>query len=58
MFDTLKNWHSSTTAATAIEYVLIMAGVALAISAVTFIFGDSLIALFSSLGETVDGAVK
>jgi len=46
----------STTGATAIEYGLIAAGIAVAISAVVFTFGDNLANLFSNMADKVGGA--
>jgi pilus assembly protein Flp/PilA len=42
--------------ATAIEYGLIAAGIALAISGAVLIFGDQLEALFVNMGETLEEA--
>lgn len=42
--------------ATAIEYGLIAAGIAVAISAVVFVSGDKLIALFTSVNTQLDTA--
>jgi len=42
--------------ATAIEYGLIAAGIALAISTAVFLFGDDLTALFEDLGTALSGA--
>lgn len=42
--------------ATAIEYGLIAAGIAVAISAAVFAFGDDLNALFESLGDSLEPA--
>ena len=41
---------------TAIEYGLIAAGIAVAISAVVFTFGDELETLFTGLTTTMEGA--
>lgn len=40
--------------ATAIEYGLIAAGIAVAISAAVFAFGDDLVALFEGLGGSLE----
>ncbi len=42
--------------ATAIEYGLIAAGIALAISAAVLAFGDQLTALFENMGDTLADA--
>ena len=42
--------------ATAIEYGLIAAGIAVAISAIVFTMGDSLVALFTNVGGKIDTA--
>ena len=42
--------------ATAIEYGLIAAGIALAISAAVLAFGDQLTALFENMGDTLEEA--
>ncbi len=42
--------------ATAIEYGLIAAGIALAISTAVFLFGDSLVGLFDSMTTKMDEA--
>lgn len=41
--------------ATAIEYGLIAAGIALAISAAVFAFGGDLSALFGDMGDALEG---
>ncbi len=46
----------SEKAATAIEYGLIAAGIAVAISAVVFTFGDELAAMFSDMSTTIGNA--
>lgn len=42
--------------ATAIEYGLIAAGIALVISAAVFAFGDDLTTLFEDMGTSLEGA--
>jgi pilus assembly protein Flp/PilA len=49
-------WKSSTEGATAIEYGLIAAGIAVAISAVVFTFGGELAGMFSDMSGKVKGA--
>lgn len=44
--------------ATAIEYGLIAAGIAVAISAVVFTMGDSLAGLFSTVAGKIDAAAS
>jgi Flp pilus assembly pilin Flp len=46
MLKMLKNMALCLRAATAIEYVLLVAGIALAISAVVFAFGEDLAEFF------------
>lgn len=50
MFETFK---SDERGATAIEYGLIAAGIAVGISVVVFAFGDDLAQLFSDMSESV-----
>lgn len=47
----LQSFIANKEGATAIEYGLIAAGIAVGISAVVFTFGDDLNALFVNLGE-------
>lgn len=49
-----KKWFSGTSGATAIEYGIIVAGVALGISAIVFVMGDQLTALFQTLAASFD----
>ena len=49
-------WKMDDQGATAIEYGLIAAGIAVAISAVVFTFGEDLAALFEDLSGTISGA--
>ena len=51
-----KKWQSDESGATAIEYGLIAAGIAVAIAAVVFAFGEELVALFEGLTNTLSGA--
>lgn len=48
-------WKTETDGATAIEYGLIAAGIAIGISVVVFTFGDSLEALFQTASDKVSG---
>lgn len=52
----LKLWCVQTNGATAIEYALIVAGVALAVSLFIFAFGEELYAFFDFLTETIASA--
>ncbi len=52
----LQSYKSDEEGATAIEYGLIAAGIALAISAAVFLFGGQLTALFTEMGTTLDSA--
>jgi pilus assembly protein Flp/PilA len=49
-------WKIQTDGATAIEYGLIAAGIAIGISAVVFTFGDTLTAMFQSASDDIAGA--
>lgn len=49
-------WKANTDGATAIEYGLIAAGIAVAISAVVFTFGTDLAGLFTTVSGKVSGA--
>ncbi len=52
----LRRWLHELHAATAIEYGLIAAGIALTIAGTIFVFGDTLHALyFSGLAGALDG---
>ncbi len=56
MVKTLLHWWQESKGATAIEYGLIAAGIALVISGAVFAFGDSLYTLFySTLGAMLTG---
>lgn len=48
-------FYRSEDGATAIEYGLIAAGIAVAISAAVFAFGSSLSKLFSDVGTSIGG---
>ncbi|TVQ82548.1 MAG: Flp family type IVb pilin [Micavibrio sp.] len=52
----VQAWKSDDDGATAIEYGLIAAGIAVAIAAVVFAFGDELRDLFEGLTGTLQGA--
>lgn len=47
-------YHRNLSGATAIEYTLIVAGVALAIVATVFVFGESVLALFQEVQAAFD----
>jgi len=51
-----ESWMKSEDGATAIEYGLIAAGIAVAISAVVFTFGADLATMFSDMATTISGA--
>jgi len=51
-----QTWKSCEDGATAIEYGLIAAGIAVAISAVVFTLGDELANLFSTMSDQIAGA--
>ncbi len=52
----LKRFIRSEKGATAIEYGLIAAGIAVAISAVVFTFGTELSGMFSDMSTTIGNA--
>ncbi len=52
----IARWCARNDGATAIEYSLIAAGVALAVSLFIFAFGEELYAFFDFLTETVANA--
>tara|TARA_R110002124_G_scaffold272059_1_gene441051 strand:+ start:1659 stop:1853 length:195 start_codon:yes stop_codon:yes gene_type:complete len=52
----MKTWKVDEDGATAIEYGLIAAGIAVAIAAVVFAFGEELVSLFEGLTTTLSGA--
>lgn len=45
----ISRWARSEDGATAVEYGLIVAGIALAVSAAVFALGDSIIGLFDGI---------
>lgn len=51
-----ETWKRCEDGATAIEYGLIAAGIAVAISAVVFVFGDNLAAMFGDMADTIGNA--
>lgn len=53
MVTAFKRWIQDITAATAIEYVLIGAAVAIAISATVFLLGDHVLALFLTVADSL-----
>jgi len=52
----MQAWKTDVEGATAIEYGLIAAGIAVAISAVVFTFGDELETMFTGLTTTMQTA--
>lgn len=52
----LKIYSVNLTAATAIEYTLLAAGIAMAIAASLFVFGVDLDTMFDQMGATVEDA--
>ena len=48
-----QTWKIEDDGATAIEYGLIAAGIAVAISAIVFTFGDNLVLLFEDANEQI-----
>ena len=55
MIQYLRNFVSDETGATAIEYGLIAAGIAVAIIAAVGLLGDSLASMFEDVGAELDG---
>jgi len=51
----MKTWKTNEDGATAIEYGLIAAGIAVAIAGVVFTFGEDLVELFEGLSTTLAG---
>ncbi len=56
MVNLIKKFARSEEGATAIEYGLIAAGIAVAISAVVFTFGTELAGMFSDMSTTIGNA--
>lgn len=54
----ITSWLKDLRGATAIEYALIAAGLALAISGVIFTLGDTLLASFQDLADTLADIVR
>ncbi len=52
----LQAWKECKDGATAIEYGLIAAGIAVAISVVVFTLGDELETLFTNMSDKIAGA--
>ena len=56
MLKLIAKFQAAQSGATAIEYGLIAAGIAVAISAVVFTFGGDLAGMFSDMSGKVSGA--
>lgn len=56
LFAKFQAYRTNEEGATAIEYGLIAAGIAVAISVVVFLLGDELDALFTDIQGTLAGA--
>ncbi len=56
LYAILQSYIKREDGATAIEYGLIAAGIALAISVAVLAFGDTLTGLFTDMGTTLEGA--
>ena len=56
LISTVQAYMKSEKGATAIEYGLIAAGIAVGISAIVFTFGDQLEALFEDAGTKIENA--
>jgi pilus assembly protein Flp/PilA len=56
MLALLQHYRKDERGATAIEYGLIAAGIALVISAAVFTFGGELRGLFEGMGDSLSGA--
>ena len=54
----IQAWNTNEEGATAIEYGLIAAGVALAIAAIVFTRGDSVEGKFTEINTAVEGAPR
>ena len=54
MIRIFKEWLSNTSGATAIEYGVIVASVAIGASAVIFILGDNVVALFNAVADSFE----
>jgi pilus assembly protein Flp/PilA len=55
MIQYLRNFTKNEDGATAIEYGLIAAGIAVAIIAAVGLFGDSLSSMFTTVSGEIDG---
>ena len=55
MIQYLRSFTKNESGATAIEYGLIAAGIAVAIIAAVGLLGDSLASLFTDVGDKLDG---
>ena len=55
MIQYLRSFTKNESGATAIEYGLIAAGIAVAIIAAVGLLGDSLSSLFTDVGDKLDG---
>ena len=56
LISTVQAYMKSENGATAIEYGLIAAGIAVGISAVVFTFGEQLEAMFTEAGSQIESA--
>lgn len=56
LISSVQAYMKSENGATAIEYGLIAAGIAVGISAIVFTFGDQLEALFQDAGTKIENA--
>ncbi len=57
MITVLKHWLGCRSGATAIEYSLIAAGIAISIVAAVFLLGDDMAVFFEEIAEGLDGDV-
>lgn len=55
MISLFKSYFKETSGATAIEYGLIAAGIAVAIAVAVFLLGDVVSGFFSDLPDLIDG---
>lgn len=51
----IKRFLKADSAATAIEYSIIASGIAVAIMAAIFAFGDQMVALFDGMTDVISG---
>ena len=55
LYVTARNWHECDEGATAVEYGLMVAAIAVAILATVFLLGDEVAALFGEVQAAIAG---